>query len=207
MASAKDEPAATKIYLWRSMRTPVGSGAGHDVPVTPLLVSEIAVELALPVMVAVPVQAVPSLTVPLNDSWPLIEEPLNVAATFPDHATASPVHVALIVDPLCVTLTVICSDALFVEANVPRHVPEISIAVPKLDDVGSLGEPEHASVTISAKRISVWRIGVADHKGRASGRRVDIARHSAVNFACEHTVDTANSVGYFTDSFRATLVA
>ena len=168
------------------MRTPVGSGAGHDPPATPfVLVSEMAVALTVPLMVAFPVQTVLSAATPLNDNWPLIEEPLNVPDMVPDQSTASPFHVALIVDPFCVTATLIPSEPLFDDANVPRHAPEMSVRVPTVEDVGPAGE-EHADVTVTARTISRYRMWQPDHKFRASKDRSGNPRHS-------QTIPTADS--------------
>src|SRR5262245_48235998 len=109
------------------MRMPLGNGAGHDPPTIPFaLLSAMAVELTVPVTVAFPVQTVPSAASPLNDNWPSIDEPLNLAVTLPDHWIWSPLHVAVTDEPFCVTFRVISAEALFDDAKVPRHAPAIS---------------------------------------------------------------------------------
>lgn len=133
------------------MRIAVGRGAGHEPPITPLaLLSAIAVELIVPATVALPVQTVPSPAIPLNDNWPSSDDPLKVAVTLPVHEIWSPVHVAAIDEPCCVTSMVICSEALFDDANVPRHAPEISATLPPVADVGLFGEPEQAHATTAS---------------------------------------------------------
>lgn len=125
-------------------------------------------EPMVPLMVAFPVQTVPSAATPLKDSWPLRDDPLKVPDRVPDHWTTSPFHVALIVDPFCVTATVMPSDSLFDDANVPRHVPEMSVRLPTVDDVGPVGELEHADVTVTARTISRYRMWLRAHNFRAS---------------------------------------
>jgi hypothetical protein len=147
------------------MRMAVGNDAGHDPPITPLApLSAIAVEVTLPLTVALPVQTVPSAATPLNDNWPSSDDPLKVAVRLPDHETTSPLHVALTDEPFCVTFTLISSDALFDDANVPRHAPEMSVTMPPPPDVGPPGEPEHAHVTARTTTNRLRRMLLPDHK-------------------------------------------
>src|SRR4030095_10405925 len=75
-------------YRWRSMRMAVGNDAGHDPPITPLApLSAIAVDVTLPLTVALPVQTVPSAATPLNDNWPSSDDPLKVGVRLPEHET------------------------------------------------------------------------------------------------------------------------
>lgn len=156
---------------------PVGSGAGHDPPTTPLeLVRLMAVELIEPVAVAVPVQTVPSAATPLNESCVLIAEPLSVPFTSPVQAISAPCHVPLIEEPFCVILTSIASDGLFAEANVPVHAPEISVTLPTDTAVGLPGEPEQPHVTMRATTTRQRRMVAPYHKFRARLRVLEKCR-------------------------------
>jgi len=150
----------------------VGSEAGHDPPTIPLApLSAIAVALTLPLTVPFPLQTVPSAATPRNDNCPSSDAPLTVAVMLPDHAIWSPLHVALTDEPFCVTFTVICSDPLFDDANVPRHAPEMSVTMPPPFDVGLAGEPEHAHVAARTTTDRLRRMLLPDHKTQASSER------------------------------------
>jgi hypothetical protein len=65
-----------------STATPAGSGPPQGPPTTPTPLVQASVEvLAVPDMVAVPVQVVPSNATPAKVIWPLNDPPLSVPDT------------------------------------------------------------------------------------------------------------------------------
>jgi len=89
---------------------PTGSGAGHAVlPTTPVsLVHAIDDDPVGPVMLALPLQIVPSSAIPLNVSWPANELPLIVPVIFPCQLTELESQVPETADEDCVSTMRYC---------------------------------------------------------------------------------------------------